>query len=242
MELKGTVAVVTGANSGIGLATMKALTEKGAYVAALARNEDKLKQAIDGLPSHVRPNVIGIAADVRDEASVRNAVDQAAARFGKIDILVNAAGVSMSGKQLVQDVDFAEWNRIMETNLNGTFLLCREALRLMTERNSGYIINILSTAAFQASGGNSIYAASKFGARALTEEMIASNRQSGIRVSSISPGAVDTNIWSFKKEPVSQESRDTMLKPENIADIVLFLVNQPAAVHIENITVTPWFR
>jgi len=162
--------------------------------------------------------------------------------YGKIDILLNAAGVSMREKQLVQEIDLAEWNRIMETNLTGTFLMCREALLRMSERNSGYIINILSTAAFQASGGDSIYSASKYGARALTEAMISANRHTGICVTSISPGAVDTNIWSHKTKPVSAEKKATMLKAEHIADIVLFLISRPPSVHIENITVTPWNR
>ncbi|MCR8633421.1 SDR family oxidoreductase [Paenibacillus radicis (ex Xue et al. 2023)] len=242
MELTGIVAVVSGASSGVGLATLKALVQKGAYVVALARNEQNLIQAIESIHPDLKKNIITIATDVRNETSVKIAIDHAATQFGHIDILINAAGVSMSGKQLVQEIDLAEWNRIMETNLTGTFLMCREALLKMTERNSGYIINILSTAAFQVSGGNSIYAASKFGARALTEAMIAANRRSGIRVTSISPGAIDTNIWSHKLNPVSQESRDTMLKAESIADIVLFLVSQPPEVHIENITVTPWYR
>jgi len=186
--------------------------------------------------------MIGLTVDVRDEASVCRAIEQIEAKFGKIDILVNAAGVSMPEGQLVQEIELAEWNRIMETNLTGTFLMCKKVLSGMTRRNSGYIINILSTAAFHVSGGNSLYAASKFGARAVTEALIAANRRSGIRVSSVSPGAVDTNIWSHKTKPVSQESKDTMLKAENIADIILFLATRPSDVHIENITVTPWNR
>lgn len=242
MELTEQVALVTGASSGIGLAAVKALAGRGIKVISVARDEQRLDVSLESMAPRLRQHVTPVAADVRDEASVKKAVEQAISRFGKLDILINAAGVSMSGQQLIQEIDLAEWERIMETNLTGTFLMCREALLQMERRNSGYIINILSTAAFQASGGNSIYAASKFGARALTEAMIAANRRTGIRVSSISPGAVDTNIWSHKKEPVSQESKDTMLKADNIADIVLFLLSQPPNVHIENITVTPWFR
>jgi NAD(P)-dependent dehydrogenase (short-subunit alcohol dehydrogenase family) len=153
MELTGKVAVITGGSSGIGLAAVKTLAEQGAYVVSLARDEKNLIAAIDSVHPDFRQNVIGIPTDVRNEASVRYTIAQAVSEYGQIDILINAAGVSMRGKQLVQEIDLEEWNRIMETNLTGTFLMCREVLSQMTERNSGYIINILSTAAFQASGG-----------------------------------------------------------------------------------------
>ncbi|MFE5317613.1 SDR family oxidoreductase [Paenibacillus sp. NPDC056579] len=242
MDFTGKVAVVTGASSGIGLAAAKMLSKHGAYVISLARDEGNLRKSIDSIEADVRKNITGIATDVRDEASVKQAIEQTVSMYGQIDILINAAGVSMPGKQLLQEIELKQWQRIMETNLTGTFLMSREALLRMNERNSGYIINILSTAAFQAGGGDSIYSASKYGARALTESMISASRRSGVRVSSISPGAVDTNIWSHKLEPVSQESRDTMLKPGDIADIILFLLTRPRAVHIDNITVTSWDR
>jgi 3-oxoacyl-[acyl-carrier protein] reductase len=242
MKLSGKVAIVTGGSQGIGLATMRALAGEGAYVVSLARDGDNLRKAIESVHPDFRQNVTGIPTDVRNEEDVRNAVSETVSLYGKIDILINAAGVSMRERQSVQEIELAEWRRIIDTNLTGTFLMCREVLLRMAEKNSGYIINILSTAAFQASGGDSAYAASKFGARALTEAMIAANRKSGIRVTSISPGAVNTNIWNHKTRPVSQEQKEMMLKPEEIADIVLFLLTRPPAVHIENITVTSWKR
>ncbi|WP_282935978.1 SDR family oxidoreductase [Paenibacillus sp. RC67] len=242
MELTGKIAVVTGASSGIGLAAAKALYSQGASVVLLARDEQNLQNVIQSMDPDSMGRLTGIATDVRDEASVQNAIEQTISLYGQIDILINAAGVSLPDKQLVQDVDLNQWKRIMETNLTGTFLMSREALLRMNERNSGYIINILSTSAFQASGGDSIYAASKYGARALTESMISANRRSGIRISSISPGAVNTNIWSHKTKPVSQETKDTMLKPEDIGEMIVFLVTRPSYVHIENMTVTSWLR
>ncbi|ULL15952.1 SDR family NAD(P)-dependent oxidoreductase [Paenibacillus sp. H1-7] len=178
VDFTGKVAVVTGASSGIGLAAAKMLSEHGSYVISLARDEGNLRKSIDSIEADVRKNITGIATDVRDEASVKQAIEQTVSMYGQIDILINAAGVSMPGKQLLQEIELKQWQRIMETNLTGTFLVSREALLRMNERNSGYIINILSTAAFHAGSGDSIYSASKYGARALTESMISASRRS----------------------------------------------------------------
>ncbi|MDB5083975.1 MAG: hypothetical protein JWN30_861, partial [Bacilli bacterium] len=153
------VAIVTGASQGIGFAAMKALSNEGAKVIALSRNPEVLKQAIDELSAGHAGSITGIPIDVRNEAEVQQAIAQVLSTFGKIDILINSAGVSMRGKELVQEVDLEEWKRILDTNLTGTFLMSREVLPAMVERNSGYIINILSTAAYRSSAGDSIYAA-----------------------------------------------------------------------------------
>jgi NADP-dependent 3-hydroxy acid dehydrogenase YdfG len=114
-------------------------------------------------------------------------------------------------------------------------------MRVMRRSGSGYIINILSTAGLRSGAGNSPYSASKYGARALTEALIDETQGTGIRVTGISPGPVDTAIWGHKRFEVTGERRATMLKASDIADIVVFLLGQPDRVHIENIKVTPWF-
>jgi NADP-dependent 3-hydroxy acid dehydrogenase YdfG len=242
VDLKDKTAIITGGSQGIGFATARALAKEGVKVIALARDMEVLNNSLDSLDVSSKALVTGIRADVRDERDVRQAFKQIVENYGHVDILVNCAGVSMSSKKRLEETESSEWTRIIDTNLTGTYLMCREALPLMASQNFGFIINILSTAAYKSSSGFSLYAASKFGVRALTEALIEENRRSGIRISSISPGAVDTTIWSHKTTPVTEEDRATMLRAEDIASIVMYLLSVPTSVHIENVTVTPWHR
>ena len=242
MIFENKIALVTGGNSGIGLAIAQGLARDGARVVMLGRNAETLNKQIAESDDAYRNRLSSVIADVRNETEVAKAVDTIIAEFGRIDFLINAAGVSQRQPQSVQDIPVDEWHRIIDTNLHGTFYCCHKVLPLMRQAGSGYIINILSTGAYRAGGNNSLYSASKFGVRAMTESMIEENRRSGIRISSISPGPVNTNIWSHKIKHVTDEDRETMLKPEEIAGIALFLLSQPPNVHIDNITVTPWLR
>jgi NADP-dependent 3-hydroxy acid dehydrogenase YdfG len=118
--------------------------------------------------------------------------------------------------------------------------MCRAVLPHLQEAGGGYILNVLSTAAFRAGEGASLYAASKFGARALTEALIEEYRHSGIRITSVSPGPVDTAIWDRKLTPPPPEQRAQMLRPSDIAEIFVWLLDRPSRLHIPNITVVPW--
>jgi NADP-dependent 3-hydroxy acid dehydrogenase YdfG len=236
----GQVAVVTGASLGVGFATVSALASLGVDVVAAARDLPRLEAALAGLDPAVRHRVVGIAADVRKEADVRRVVERAIERFGRLDVVVNSAGVSMSARTRLADSTSDEWHKIIDTNLTGTYLMCREALRHLETAPDGYILNVQSTGAYRASPGVSLYAASKFGVRALSEALIEEYRNSNVRVTSVSPGPIDTNIWSHKLEPPTAERRALMLRPSDIADIFVFLLQRPRHMHIPDITVTPW--
>lgn len=240
--IRGKTVLITGGSQGIGLAVMHSLLEEGALVGIMSRNAQHLQAAIDSVNPLYKHNVTGIQADVREESEVRQAVQQMVSQYGTIDYLINSAGVSMREKQVLQDTDVNEWKNMIDINLTGTYLMCREVLPYMTEKQSGYIINILSTAAFRSGKENSLYSASKYGARALTESIMEENRRSGVRITSVSPGAVDTTIWDHKKHPISAEDRETMLQAGDIAGIIVYLLNLPLRVYIDNITVTPWLR
>lgn len=233
---EGHVAIVTGGSQGIGRATVAALAERGITVVAAARNKARLEESIAALPGRV----VGIAADVANESDVKALIQSCAERFGRLDILVNSAGVSMSAKRRLADTDTAEWRRIIETNLTGTYLMCREALPFLEKSPDAYILNVQSTAAYASNAGVSVYAASKFGVRALSEALIEEYRNSGIRLTSVSPGAVDTSIWTHKIEPPSDERRAMMLRPSDISDTFIWLLDRPRHMHIPNITITPW--
>lgn len=229
------VAIVTGGSLGIGLAVVQAFAAKGIRVAALARDLGRLEQAIAGIEG-----AIGIAADVSDEADVARAIGETVEHFGRLDILVNSAGVSMSGKDRLVDTSSDEWHRIVDINLTGTYLMCREALPHLQKSPDAYILNVQSTGAWRANAGVSLYAASKFGVRALTEALIEEYRDSNVRISSVSPGPVATNIWSHKREPPAPELRARMMPAADVADIFVWLIDRPRYLHIPDIIVTPW--
>jgi NADP-dependent 3-hydroxy acid dehydrogenase YdfG len=234
------VAIVTGGSQGIGLATVKALAARGMSVVAAARSRERLDEALAGLDTACRSAVTGATADVRQEEDVKTLVRDTAERFGRIDVLVNSAGVSMSAKPRLVATTSSEWHKLIDTNLTGTYLMCREALPHLEKAPDAYILNIQSTASYASQPGVSLYAASKYGVRALTEALIEEYRQSNVRVTSVSPGPVDTTIWTHKLEPPSAERRAKMLRPSDISDILVWLIDRPPNVHIPNITVTPW--
>lgn len=236
---EGQVAIVTGGSQGMGLATVTALAERKLTVAALARDPGRLEAALKSLDPFIRGRVIAVAADVSREDEVESAVLKIAERFGRLDVLVNSAGVGMNARTRLEDTATEEWRRLIDTNLTGTYLMCRTALPHL-KVNGGYILNVLSTGAYRVREGMSLYAASKFGARALTEGLIEEFRDTGVRTTSVSPGPVDTAIWNHKLEPPTSEERARMMRPTDISDILLWLLDRPNWLHIPNITVTPW--
>lgn len=233
------VAIVTGGSQGIGLATVAALANRGMNVVSIARHRGRLDASIASHSLSLPGNILGISADVSQADDVATAVAEVMERFGRIDVLVNCAGVSMSARRALSETSPDEWNRQINTNLTGTYLMCRQVLPHLRDRES-YILNVLSTAAFSSPVGMSLYAASKFGARALTEALIEEYRDSPVRISSVSPGPVNTTIWEHKDTPPSLEERQLMLEPSDIAEIFLWLLDRPARLHIPNVTVTPW--
>ena len=166
-------------------------------------------------------------------------MEQACRLLGGIDVLINSAGCSMHAPCSFENVSTEEYKRIMDTNVDGLFYMTRSVLKAMKERQSGYIINILSTASHAAAARGGPYSASKYAALALTETLAAECRGSGIRITSISPGPVATTIWSHKTTPPSEEEMARMLKPGDIARIAGFLLDNPDYVIIRDIEVTP---
>jgi len=177
--------------------------------------------------------------DIRDADQVSTWVDEAEKAHGRLDVLVNAAGVSLPEVLNLEHIEPDQWDRIIVTNLSGTYYVCRAVLPHMKRAGSGHIVNVLSKGAYRVSPGSAPYIASKYGARALTEALIEETKGTGITVSSVSPGPVDTNIWSHKRRPPSTEERSRMLRPEDVADAVLFICERPRHVHIESVIVLP---
>jgi len=239
--MNGKKALVTGASSGIGKGIALALAAKGVDVALVGRNEARLQETAQEIAKVSNVKTICLVADVAVEADVKRVIEQAAQEFGSLDYLVNNAGVSQRSSYTIEEIESKEFERIMQTNVNSVLYCCREAMPYLKQSNGAYIINILSTAAFATGAGGGMYSASKYAARALHESLELSCKGSNVKVSAISPGPVNTNIWSHKLEAVSDKRKENMLKIENIADIVLFLLTMDPNIHIGNITVEPWF-
>lgn len=222
--------VITGASSGIGIAAARQFANAGCKVALLARNPGKLAKAAQELEP-CAPGMATIIADVTSEASVTAAFDEIAQKLGPVDILVNNAGVGFATD--LSSVSIEEYRRIFETNVTGTFLCTRAVLRQMKERKRGHIINISSVVGKVTNPNAPLYCASKFALNGYTSGLAQQVAGDGIRVSTVSPSAVDTPYWDGR--PVD---RSKFLKPEEVADAILFVANQPPGVVIRDIDLT----
>lgn len=265
-KLQDKVAVVTGASSGIGLAIARALGREGAAVVLAGRKREPMDQAADEISSNSGRAAVR-QVDVRDEAQMRDLVDSAVSEFGKLDVMVNNAGVNPFDNVLEGDVE--RWRETLETNVIGFALGCREAYRVMKGKG-GHIVNVTSVAARYAEADNPMYAASKHAAGALTESLRLALQGKGIRVTAVMPGAVATSLVRtmpeeqlfaigrmFGLDPeqiglkpgehIPQEVFDrvlavganVVLRPEDVAEAVLFAVSQPETVHLNEIMVRP---
>lgn len=225
--LRGYTALVTGATRGIGHATARTLAEAGAQVHLLARSEIVLRRLVSELGGDAWP------ADLEDEASVWDALDRLQEKLGGApDIVVNAAGVFDVAPLAETSVEV--FDRNVMVNLRGTFLVLRAVLPDMIGRGSGLLVNVGSVAGRKAFPGNGAYSASKWGLQGMHEVLLEELRGSGVRACLVEPAATDTSIW----DPLSPDETDDlpdrseMLRPETVADAVLYLATRPDEVRI----------
>jgi len=210
MNLKNTVALITGGTSGIGRAVAKSLAASGARVAITGRDEKRLAEAARELGVHP------IHADVAVEADVERTFREVMQKFGDLDILVNNAGIGVF-KNLV-DMDRKEFEAVFATNVTGAMLMGREAAKIFVKRNHGNIVNIASTAGLRGAPNGTAYYASKFALRGMTECWRAELRKHNIRVFLVNPSEVVTNFYPTARLP--QKDNATKLRSEDIAYVV----------------------
>ena len=207
-DLSGRVAIVTGGAAGLGLQMAEALAEMGSSVVLCARKKDRCEQAAKDL-AELGVKTMALGCDVRNPASIREVVDRSAAEFGRIDILINNAGVSWGAP--VEEMPLEAWNKVIETNLTGTFLFSQAAGKIMLRQRRGKIINIASVAGFRGAPPElpaSGYHASKGGVIAFTKDLACKWAGHNINVNAIAPGWFPTHM----SEVVIERNKEAFLK------------------------------
>lgn len=241
-SLAGRVALVTGASSGIGEGAALALAEAGASVAVSARRADRLEALVERIEA-AGGKAIALPGDVAEETVARGVVAETVRRLGRIDILINSAGIIQPGG--VENADTAQWRRVLEVNLLATLYTCSAAIGPMREQGAGDIINISSTAGRRVAGGYGPYCASKYGVTALTETLRLEVGAHGIRVCVIEPGATTTEVAEGITDPTTRQfmrahvSKPGAMKPEDIAAAILFVLTLPARANVQEILIRP---
>jgi NAD(P)-dependent dehydrogenase (short-subunit alcohol dehydrogenase family) len=206
MKLDGRVAVITGAGRGIGQAIALAYAREGARLALAARSESELEQAVVAV-SELGAEAIAVPTDVTSQADTERLSQATVERFGRIDVLVNNAGISGPIGPL-QDNDIAEWVDTINVNLTGTFLVCRAVIPFMLEQGGGRIINLSGAGVANAWSNMSAYCSSKAAAVRLTEVLAQELEGQGIFVNALGPGSVHTTMWEKMTEQAAEAGAD----------------------------------
>lgn len=237
-KLAGKTVLVTGASSGIGEATALALSAAGANLAGGARRADRLATLADKAPGEVLP----LNLDVTDQQSVQAAVAATVEHFGGLDVLVNNAGVMLSGP--IAGADTTEWTRMVETNLLGSMYAVHAALPHLL-KSKGTVLQVSSTSGRIASAGGAVYAATKFGVNAFSEALRQEVTAQGVRVVIVEPGFVSTELADHISDPATRAAAQQMaasmrtLQPEDIANAVVYALTQPEHVAVNEILIRP---
>jgi 3-oxoacyl-[acyl-carrier protein] reductase len=229
--LTGRVAVITGGSRGIGAATAGALAERGAAVVVSGRDGDRLQAVVKDLEGR-GVSALGVVADVARREDADRLVDATKERFGRIDVLVNNAGMIRDG--LLVRMRDEDWDRVIEVNLRGAFLLTRAAAKVMMRQKSGRIINVTSAAGAMGNAGQANYSAAKAGLIGLTKASARELAHWSILVNAVAPGLIDTDMAAA----VPADAREALLAQvplkrigtvQDVAEVIAFLAGDGAA-------------
>lgn len=240
-NIKDKVVIISGASSGIGEATAKELASKGAKLVLAARREDRLQQ----LQKEIEKNggkAIYKVTDVTSHEQMEELAEYALQEFGKIDVLVNNAGVmphSFLYKKRIED-----WNKMIDVNIKGVLYGIAAVLPYMREQKSGHVINLSSVAGHVFGPGSTVYAGTKFAVRAISEGLRKEEAGNNIRSTIISPGAVQSELINLitdmdLKPGIDKLYEDVAIKAESIARAIAFAIEQPSDVAINEMLIRP---
>ena len=241
-SLAGKVALVTGASSGIGAATAVALAAAGATVAISARRKDRLDELVARIAA-AGGKALALPGDMAVEADAIAAVEDTARWLGRIDILINSAGIMQAGG--IEGADLDEYRKVIDINLLATVYTCKAAIPHMLAHGVGDIINISSLAGRKGGPETNAYSASKHAVNAMTNGMRQELGDRNIRVSFLMPGATETEVASGISNPAWRDaiakhvSKEGAVKASEIADTLVFMLSMPRHVNISEISVRP---
>ncbi|MCY1618432.1 SDR family oxidoreductase [Staphylococcus pettenkoferi] len=230
-QLQYKVAVVTGASSGIGKGIATALAERQVQLVLAGRNEARLEETANDLKETYNAQVETVITDVTQRQQVEQLVEQAKAHYGHIDVLVNSAGQMLS--PAITDGDVEAWETMIDVNVKGTLYGINAALPHFKKQGSGHIINIASISGFEVTKQSTMYSATKAAIHTITQGLEKELARTGIRVTSISPGMVDTPMGS------GDFGDRKKLEAKNIAEAIIYALEQPSHVNVNEITVRP---
>jgi NADP-dependent 3-hydroxy acid dehydrogenase YdfG len=237
-DLSGQVVAVTGASSGIGEAVARLCAGAGAKVSLAARREERITALADELGD----GAIAIATDVGEEDQARAFVERTHAEFGRLDALINNAGVMLLGP--IEDAPTEEWRRMVHVNLFGVLYCTHAALPFMLEQGAGTIVNVSSVAGRVARAGSGVYNLTKFGVGAFSESLRQEVTGRGVRVVIVEPGAVATELTDHLRDEVKEQLRARLgkiefLQADDIARAIVYALAQPERVSINEVLIRP---
>ncbi len=235
--LDGQVALMFGASGGIGRATAVALAEAGAAVALAARRASALMElaASIGTRGH---QALALPTDVNYRDQVDRAVATAVSRFGRIDIMVNTAGLNTKNRRM-SDLSHGDWERILTTNLTGAFHTTQAVLPTMRRQGGGLIIQLSSVSGRWADLSGAAYQASKHGIIGLCQATMLEERDQGLRITAILPGLVDTDQPDVFEMPATREVLDKAIQPEDVGMACVFLASLPPRTYVPELIMMP---
>jgi clavulanate-9-aldehyde reductase len=240
-DLSGKVIAVTGASSGIGEATALACARAGAAVALAARRIERIEALAERIAAE-GGRAIAVRTDVGEEAEARAFIERSHSELGRLDVLVNNAGVMLLGP--IENAPTEEWRRMIHANVFGVLYCTHAALPLMHAQGSGHIVNVSSVAGRVARLGSGVYNLTKFGVGAFSESLRQEGVALGVRVTLIEPGAVATELPGHNREEVLEQMAKrfagvTPLSADDIAEAILYAIGQPENVAVNEILVRP---
>ena len=239
-NLRGKVALVTGASSGIGEAIAEELVQCGARVALFARREQRMQELAQRLAGKGGGETLIVSGDVRKPEDVQNLVKQAVQRWGKLDIVIANAGFGYRAP--IVDGDPQRWKDLLDTNVYGLLLTLKYGVEQLMKQGSGHVVVTSSVAGRAVTAGGAVYSGSKFATGAIAEALREEVGQQGIRVTTVEPGAVETEFVAVAGYPPGTAEAIKQLDPlqaQEIARVVIQVLEQPGNVDIAELTVYP---